>query len=158
MRLFYSLLEKDIFTAYFLLTIYFLFVIIRHNERGTWKEWFDNNVNPVNAVSRLCLYEVKAMWGRRVIQTISEELYFPFRGTSKRDAAQHYSVRVDHQGGEWSLGLWSEVDSPNRSTNLSLWVWPINSLVLSSTKPEPLTEGHSSLGGEQYSTLRRRQN
>ena len=32
-RLTDSLLEKDIFTAYFLLTIYFLFVIIRYTER-----------------------------------------------------------------------------------------------------------------------------
>ena len=37
-RLTDSLLKKDVFTANFLLTIYFLFVIIRHNERGTWKE------------------------------------------------------------------------------------------------------------------------
>ena len=31
--------------------------------------------------------EMKAMWGRRVIRITSGELYFPSRGTSKRDAA-----------------------------------------------------------------------
>ena len=34
-RLTDSLLKKDVFTANFLLTIYFLFVIMRHTERET---------------------------------------------------------------------------------------------------------------------------